>query len=254
MSRAFSEPRLHRCVSSAARSFPFLALLSDPPLPPPRRGAYGSPTASLPHGRMALESLATLDPAIYMDNRRGRGRRMSHHAIRPYPARFATPKTIRSERTMLAAAHSGKSVFEDGLWLCFTTARAERRTVKSRAFVRIVFPIPMGELQQILRVLFTDRHRALCSYIYEVAQMAKQWFILVTIIPSIITVKENSQVNINQNRGEATKQSSNSLAYKRGVQLKHSKARCPCIRLRFFAISVVVRWLIPHGYHMLRGG
>ena len=63
--RAFSEPRLHRCVSSAARSFPFLALLSNPPLPPPRRGAYGSPTASLPHDGMALESLATLDPAIY---------------------------------------------------------------------------------------------------------------------------------------------------------------------------------------------
>jgi len=52
--RAFSEPRLR--VSTAARNFPFLALLSDPPLPPPRRGAYGSPTASLPYGRMALSS------------------------------------------------------------------------------------------------------------------------------------------------------------------------------------------------------
>jgi hypothetical protein len=38
--------------------------------------------------------------------------------------------------------------------------------------------------------------------------MAKQWFILVTIIPSMITVKENSQVNINQKfRIEANQQS-----------------------------------------------
>jgi hypothetical protein len=54
------------------------------------------------------------------------------------------------------------------------------KTVKARAFLHIVFP--MGELQQISFEFCSLIDRALCSYyIYEVAQMAKQWFILVTI-------------------------------------------------------------------------